>query len=110
MKTPPSSGPMTVVTPNTAPSAPWYLPRSRSGMTSPMGAVAVTVRPDSADPTMKITMLTWNTHLRPNRSPSLPASTVAIVSVRMYEVATQHTWPARPRSPTMVGRAVDTTV
>ena len=81
-------------------------------MTSPMSAVAVTVsppapipcsarqtisiviepaRPDRADPTMKITMLIWNTRLRPNRSPSLPASTVAMVSVRMYEVATHET-------------------
>lgn len=104
MNRPPSSGPTTVVTPNTAPSAPWYLPRSRSGMTSAMSAVAVTAippppmpcsariamrppmvsaAPQKNEPTMNTTTLTWNTALRPNRSPNLPASTDATVSARM---------------------------
>ena len=40
----------TVVTPNTAPRAPWYLPRSRSGMMSAITAVAVTIRPPAPRP------------------------------------------------------------
>ena len=80
MNTPPSSGPMTVVTPNTAPSAPWYWPRSRSGMTSAISAVDVTVsapppspctarnvisstmllaRPQKNEPTMKMATPAW---------------------------------------------------
>ena len=76
-----------MVTPNTAPSAPWYLPRSRSGMTSPINAVAVTASPpppmpctarnaisvvmfcespQKNEPTMKINTLSWNTRFRPN--------------------------------------------
>ncbi len=50
VNSPPSSGPITVVTPKTAPSAPWYLPRSRSGMTSAISAVAVTIRPPAPMP------------------------------------------------------------
>lgn len=34
--TPPASGPATDVTPKTAPIRPWYLPRCRGGMMSPM--------------------------------------------------------------------------
>ena len=49
VKKPPSSGPITVATPKTAPSAPWYFPRSRSGTTSAISAVAVTVEPAAAD-------------------------------------------------------------
>ena len=107
MNRPPSSGPSTVVTPKTAPSAPWYLPRSRSGMTSAISAVAVTIRPPApkpwtarqrdqpasccwrarraAEPTTKMPAPTWKTSLRPNRSPNLPASTVAIVSASRYD-------------------------
>ena len=33
---PPASGPATEVTPKTAPMRPWYLPRCRGGMMSPM--------------------------------------------------------------------------
>ena len=33
------------------------------------------------DATTKIAALTWKTSLRPNRSPNLPASTTAMVSV-----------------------------
>ena len=104
MNRPPNSGPNTVVTPNTAPSAPWYLPRSRSGMTSPISAVAVTASPPAPmpwtarnairvvmsqampqknEPTMKIRTESWNTRLRPNRSPNLPARTVETVSASM---------------------------
>ena len=125
------SGPSTVVTPKTAPSAPWYLPRSRSGMTSAISAIAVTISapapnpwtarqpisqvmlvaaPHSADATTNIPAATWKTLLRPNRSPNLPARTVAIVSASRYDDTTQDRWPAPPRSPTMVGSAVDTIV
>ena len=128
---PPRSGPMTVVTPNTAPSAPWYLPRSRSGTTSAIRAVAVTIRPPAPmpctarhetsqaivvasahirDAATKIPALSWKISLRPNRSPNFPASTVAMVSVRRYDVTTHDTCAPPPRSPTMVGSAVDTIV
>lgn len=77
------------------------MPRSRSGITSAINAVAVTASPpaptpwtarqainqpidsDSPQAAEAITKLpaeTWNTSLRPNRSPNFPASTVAIVS------------------------------
>ena len=91
---------MTVATPKTAPSAPWNLPRSRSGMMSAIRAVAVTVsppaprpwsardaisqvmpweRPHSIEPTMKTVTLIWKTFLRPNWSPTLPITTVTAV-------------------------------
>ncbi len=65
---------------------PWYRPLSRSGTTSPMSALAVTVMapppipcsaraptsmaidwesPHNADPTTKKTIAAWNTRLRP---------------------------------------------
>ena len=131
MNSPPSSGPITVVTPKTAPSAPWYLPRSRSGTTSAISAVAVTIRPPAPIPCTarqptsqlmvpasahiteaptKMPALSWKTSLRPNRSPNLPASTVAMVSVSRYDVTTQETCAPPPRSPTMVGSAVETIV
>ncbi len=53
---------------------------------------------------------TWKISLRPNRSPNLPASTVAIVSASRYDDTTQDRWPAPPRSPTIVGSAVETIV
>ena len=131
MNSPPSNGPITVVTPKTAPNAPWYLPRSRSGITSPISAVAVTASPpppmpwtarkmisvvmssaspQKNEPTMKISTLSWKTRLRPKRSPNLPARTAAIVSASMYAVTTQLMCPPPPRSPTMVGNAVETIV
>ena len=131
MNRPPSSGPSTVVTPNTAPSAPWYLPRSRSGMTSAISAVAVTARPPAPRPctarqAISQVMLpanpqnadaptnrpaeTWKTSLRLNRSPNLPASTVDTVSASRYDDTTHDRWLAPPRSPTIVGSAVDTIV
>jgi len=69
-------------------------------MISPISAVAVTVMappprpcnaraptsiaidceiPHSADPMTKNVTAAWNTRLRPNRSPSLPASAVMMV-------------------------------
>ena len=101
MNRPPSSGPTTVETPNTAPIAPWYLPRSRSGITSAMSAIEVTIRPPAPmpwrprhtmssvmlvasphrnEPVMKTTAEIWKITLRPNRSPNLPTRTVATVS------------------------------
>ncbi len=94
---------MTVATPKTAPIAPWYLPRSRSGTTSAISAMAVTMRPPAPTPctprqTMSSVMLparphrkepemktmaeTWKTSFRPKRSPNLPTRTVATVSAR----------------------------
>lgn len=43
-------------------------------------------------------------------SPNRPASTVEMVSANRYDVTTQLMCPAPPRSPTMVGRAVETMV
>ena len=72
---------------------PWYLPRSRGGIRSPMIAMTPTIRPpaprpwtarkpiscpmswampDSAEPIRKITMDVRKTPLRPYMSPSLP--------------------------------------
>ena len=89
------------MTPKTAPSAPWYLPRSRSGITSAINAVAVTAsppapspwtarhaisqviefaNPQAAEASTKIAADPWKITLRPNRSPNFPASTVAMVS------------------------------
>ena len=131
MNSPPTRGPSTVVTPKTAPSAPWYLPRSRSGMTSAITAVAVTASPPApkpctarhaisqvmlpakphiADATTNVPADSWKMSLRPKRSPNLPASTVAMVSASRYDDTTQVRWPAPPRSPTIVGSAVDTMV
>ena len=111
--------------------APWYLPRSRSGMMSAIIAVAVTVRPpppmpcsardpisqliDSERPasieaTVNSAMLPMKIDLRPNRSPNLPPRIVAMVWVRRYAVTTQLMCSAPPRSPTIVGSAVATIV
>jgi hypothetical protein len=38
--------------------------------------------PHNTDPMTKNTAAAWNTRLRPNRSPSLPTSTVTIVEAR----------------------------
>ena len=85
-KKPPSSGPITVETPNTAPKNPWYWPRSRGGMMSPTTAIAVTMSPpppmpwiarnaiswaipwlspQSTEPTRKMTIALCSTSLRP---------------------------------------------
>jgi len=65
-KKPPSSGPITVETPNTPPKYPWYLPRSRGGITSPMTANVVTIKPPAPSPcsarkAMSCTMLCGDT-------------------------------------------------
>lgn len=122
---------MTVATPKMAPIAPWYLPRSRSGMTSAISAIAVTSRPPAPmpciprqaisivmfvagphrnEPVMKMITDAWKTTLRPKRSPNLPTSTVATVSASRYAVTTHDMCAAPPRSDTIVGRAVPTIV
>ena len=55
-------------------------------------------------------MAPWNSLLRPYWSPSLPHSGVATVLARMYAVTTQDSRDSPPRSPTIVGSAVDTMV
>ena len=95
---------MTLETPKTAPNAPWYLPRSRGGTMSPTIAWASTMRPppptpcsarnaiswgmlrarpDSAEPTRKMTIAAMNRYLRPYWSPSLPHTCVVAVLARM---------------------------
>ena len=64
-------------------------------------------RPHTAEATTNTAAETWNSSLRPNWSPNLPASTVAMVSASRYDDTTQDRCPAPPRSPTMVGSAVD---
>jgi hypothetical protein len=49
-KKPPSKGPATLLTPKTAPNAPWYLPRSRGDTTSPMIACDSTISPPPPRP------------------------------------------------------------
>jgi hypothetical protein len=49
-KKPPSSGPITVETPKTAPKMPWYRPRSRGGMMSPTTAIVVVISPPAPSP------------------------------------------------------------
>src|SRR4051812_29005224 len=66
--------------------------------------------PHSADPIKKMTSATWSTRLRPYRSPSLPYSGVTIVTASRYAVTTQLMWSRPPRSPTIVGSAVETIV
>ncbi len=52
----------------------------------------------------------WKTRLRPNWSPNFPASTVAIVFASRYDDTTHDRCSAPPRSPTIVGSAVETIV
>ena len=86
MNSPPARGPATLVTPNTTPKYPMYLPRWRAGTTSPMIACAPTMRPpaptpwtarkainstmlcespESMEPTKKITIASWKRFFRP---------------------------------------------
>ena len=86
MNQPPSNGPATLATPKTAPKYPWYRPRSRGGMMSPMMLRAMAISPPppmpwmarkainwgrfwlsphSADPTRKMRMAAWKTGRRP---------------------------------------------
>ena len=99
-KKPPISGPITLVTPKTAPKKPWYRPRSRGGTTSPtmvwaptmsppppmpcsarkmISSVIVWDSPASTDPIRKMTIAAWKNIFRPYRSPSLPQSGVETV-------------------------------
>src|SRR3954469_20633103 len=118
-------------TPNTAPKKPEYLPRSLGGTTSPIAAWALTIspppprpwiarkainsvipwaRPHSADPIRKRTSAACSTTLRPSRSPSFPYSGVTIVTASRYAVTTHDRCARPPRSPTIVGSAVETIV
>jgi hypothetical protein len=66
--------------------------------------------PDNADPIKKMTIAIWKTVLRPYWSPSLPYKGVDTVLVNRYAVTTHDSELNPPRSPTMVGSAVDTIV
>ncbi len=66
--------------------------------------------PHSAEPARKITIAAWNSPLRPYWSPSLPHSGVPTVLASRYAVTTQDSRFSPPRSPTIVGSAVDTIV
>ena len=75
-----------------------------------MSSTRVCDSPQSADPIRKITIDAWNSRLRPYWSPSLPHSGVEAVVASRYAVITQEMWFSPPRSPTIVGSAVDTMV
>ena len=79
---PPSSGPATEETPNTAPNSPWYLPRSRGGMMSPITASASDIRPPPPRP--------WTA--RPAIITSMPSTFSA---VEIGEAKPQITEPTR---------------
>ena len=66
--------------------------------------------PQSAEPTRKITIAVCSTFLRPYRSPSLPYNGPAIVAASRYAVTTHERCEMPPRSPTIVGSAVETIV
>ena len=72
--------------------------------------VMLPAKPQAAEAMTNVPAETWKTSLRPKRSPNLPASTVAIVSASRYDDTTHEMCPAPPRSPTIVGSAVDTMV
>jgi hypothetical protein len=55
-------------------------------------------------------MAAWKKRLRPYMSPSLPHNGVDAVEARRYAVTTQDRCEAPPRSPTIVGSAVETIV
>ena len=63
--------------------------------------------PQSAEPTRKMTIAVCRTILRPYRSPSLPYSGPVTVDASRYAVTTHERWLRPPRSPTIVGSAVD---
>ncbi len=90
---PPTSGPPIMASAITPAIMPWYLPRSRGGIRSPMIAMTPTIRPPaprpwtarkpmscpmscamplSAEPIRKITIELMNAPLRPYMSPTLP--------------------------------------
>src|SRR5579875_510150 len=76
----------------------------------PISSTILRLRPDSADPIRKIAIAASNMCLRPYRSPSLPHIGVETVDASRYAVTTHESWSTPPRSPTIVGRAVATTV
>ncbi len=102
MSQPPSSGPATLDMPKTPAKYPWYRPRSRGGITSPITANAIDIRPpapspctarkpinsvmfcaapESVEPIRKVTIAAWKISRRPYRSEILPHSGVAAVEV-----------------------------
>ena len=101
---PPSRGPATEDTANTAPMKPMYLPRSRAGTTSAMDACARIIRPPPprpcttraamsqlmepaaapiTDPAMNSTIAESSTGLRPKRSEIRPYTGIMTVEARM---------------------------
>ena len=66
--------------------------------------------PQSIEPTRNTTSPTWSTILRPYWSPSFPYNGVTTVCASRYAVTTHERWSKPPRSPTIVGSAVDTIV
>ena len=132
---PPSSGPATEETPKTAANIPWYLPRSRGGITSPMTARARDIRPPPprpwtarpaimtlipgtlrksaisgekpqiSEPIRKTTIAAWNIGRRPRMSEILPQSGVAAVEVSRYAVTTQESLSRPPNSEVMLGQS-----
>jgi hypothetical protein len=101
---PPTSGPPIIAIAITPAIRPWYLPRSRGGISSPMIAMTPTIRPpaprpcsarkliswsidwdmpESADPTRKITIEVRKMPLRPYMSPSLPQMGVEAAVARV---------------------------
>lgn len=126
---PPTSGPPIMARAITPAIMPWYLPRSRGGIRSPMIAMTPTIRPPaprpciarkpiswlmswaiplSAEPIRKITMEARKTPLRPYRSPSLPQIGVEAAVASVYAVTTHDRCSRPPSSPTIVGMAVPT--
>ena len=66
--------------------------------------------PDSAEPARKTTIAVWKSRLQPSRSLSRPHRGIVTVAARRYAVTTQESWSMPPRSPTIVGSAVETIV
>ena len=66
--------------------------------------------PQSAEPIRKRMMAVCRITLRPYRSPSFPYSGVTIVDASRYAVTTHERCSTPPRSPTIVGSAVETIV
>ncbi len=101
---PPTSGPPIIASAMTPAIMPWYLPRSRGGIRSPMIAMTPTIRPpapspwtarkamssfidcdrpDNAEPTRKSTIEVMKMPLRPYMSPSLPQIGVEVAVARV---------------------------
>ena len=67
---PPTSGPMTLESPNTAPNIPWYLPRSAGGkMSATMANALVNSEADPAPCTARARM-SWSVVRDAHRAPS----------------------------------------